>query len=303
MPLSSRKVAIGVTLVVLVAGLVLARGVRDGLRLVHPTRYRVSATEVARARTELPGLQEVTLHTADGLALQAWFAPGPERSVVIFVHGLWGNRMSLERDAAVFARHGHGVLLFDSRASGDSDGTVATWGDHEQLDARAAVDYVLTRAEVDPRRVVMLGHSVGASTVSLESARDPRVRAVILYATWTGLEREMRTNHHQVGPLTWETILMVMRAVGIDPRHVDPIDHIAEIAPRPLLMITGTADTDTPLPVMREMFAHAREPKDLWIVPGSDHGGYLATAPAEYEQRVIAFMNRALPGGERPRAN
>jgi pimeloyl-ACP methyl ester carboxylesterase len=211
--------------------------------------------------------------------------------------------MSLEPDAAVFARHGHGVLLFDSRASGDSEGTVASWGDRDQLDARAAVDYVLTRPEVDPARVVMLGFSVGASTASLESAQDKRVRAVILYATWTALEKEMRRNHATMGPLSWEPVLMVMRWAGIDPRHVDPIDHIAEIAPRPLLMIAGTADSDTPLPIMREMYAHARDPKSLWIVEGSEHGGYRATAPAEYEKRVIEFMDRAIPHDDSPRHN
>jgi hypothetical protein len=69
------------------------------------------------------------------------------------------------------------------------------------------------------------------------------------------------------------------------------------------LMIAGTADSDTPLPVMREMYAHARAPKSLWIVEGSEHGRYLATAPAEYEKRVIDFMDRAIPHDDRPRPN
>src|SRR5262245_60012802 len=109
-------------LVGLVVGAILARGARQGLRLVHPLRKRVTAEEVALARDEIPVLDDVTLHSADGLALRAWFSPGARRAAVIRVHGLLGNRMSLEPDARVLASHGYGVLLFDSRASGDSDG-------------------------------------------------------------------------------------------------------------------------------------------------------------------------------------
>jgi alpha-beta hydrolase superfamily lysophospholipase len=283
-------------LAALVLGAILARSTRRGLQLVHPTRSRVTAEEVTRARAEIPGLEDVTLHTADGLALRAWFSPGVRGAVVILVHGLFGNRMSLEPDARVFARHGYGVLLFDSRASGDSQGSVACWGDRDQLDARAAVDYALSRPEIDPSRVGMLGFSVGGSTVALESSQDSRVRAVILYATWTSLDREIRTNHRQFGPLSWGPILLVMRSVGIDPRHVTPLEHIAAISPRPLLMITGTADTDTPVSVMQQLFQRAGEPKDLWIVENAVHGGYRATAPAEYETRVISFLDRAFSG-------
>jgi hypothetical protein len=50
------------------------------------------------------------------------------------VHGLSTNRTQLLPEAALLRRHGHGVLLLDSRASGESGGTLVTWGDAEQLD-------------------------------------------------------------------------------------------------------------------------------------------------------------------------
>jgi fermentation-respiration switch protein FrsA (DUF1100 family) len=86
----------------------------------------------------------------------------------------------------------------------------------------------------------------------------------------------------------------MLRRNGVDLGNVRPIDHIGEIAPRPLLMITGTRDDDTPVAVMQRLFAAARAPKDLWIVEGAVHGNYLATAPAEYERRVITFLDRSL---------
>jgi fermentation-respiration switch protein FrsA (DUF1100 family) len=60
-------------------------------------------------------------------------------------------------------------------------------------------------------------------------------------------------------------------------------------------MIAGTRDENTPLPVMQRLFAAAGHPKELWVVEGAVHGGYVATAPSEYESRVIGFLDRALP--------
>jgi hypothetical protein len=48
-----------------------------------------------------------------------------------------------------------------------------------------------------------------------------------------------------------------------------------------------------PVPIAQRLFDVARAPKDLWIVEGAGHGEYVAIAPAEYERRVIAFLERA----------
>jgi fermentation-respiration switch protein FrsA (DUF1100 family) len=58
-------------------------------------------------------------------------------------------------------------------------------------------------------------------------------------------------------------------------------------------MITGSVDDNTPVPVMQRLFAAAGDPKDLWIEEGAGHGDYVAVAPAEYEKRVIPFLERA----------
>jgi fermentation-respiration switch protein FrsA (DUF1100 family) len=45
-------------------------------------------------------------------------------------------------------------------------------------------------------------------------------------------------------------------------------------------------------------YAAAGEPKTIWTVPGSEHTGGIDARPAEYEQRVIAFFDRALLGSK-----
>jgi dipeptidyl aminopeptidase/acylaminoacyl peptidase len=267
---------------------------------LQPARDHVGADATARAFAEIPGLEDATLHTSDGLTLRGWFAPGNRHAAVILVHGGWGNRLQLLAEARVFEKHGFGFLVYDSRACGESDGDLSTWGDSEQRDVVAALDYVAARPDIEPGRIGLLGHSIGASQVAMVGARDRRVHAVILYATWSSLEDEVRDKRKKFGELSLAPALWELRRVGVDFDNVRPIDHMAEIAPRPLLMITGGRDGDTPPPVMERLFRLAGQPKDFWLVPGSDHGAYLKTEPAEYERRVVAFLERSLGAASKP---
>jgi pimeloyl-ACP methyl ester carboxylesterase len=286
-------VALG-ALVVLAAGMAMA--VRYGLKagaLVHSSKVPVTSDATAKALAEIPKLENVTLRTSDGMNLRAWFAPGERRALVIFVHGGGGNRAQLLAEAIAISRHGYGILAYDSRACGESDGDLESWGDREQHDLAAALDYASSRREIDPQRIAVLGFSIGASTVAMTAARDSRASAVILYATWSSLADEIADKFGNFGPLTWWPTLFAMRLHGVNPDNVRPIDVIGAIHPRPLLMITGTLDADTPVPVMQRVFDAAGSPKELWVVPGAEHGKYIETAPAEYESRVIAFLDGA----------
>jgi fermentation-respiration switch protein FrsA (DUF1100 family) len=73
-----------------------------------------------------------------------------------------------------------------------------------------------------------------------------------------------------------------------------PIDAVARIAPRPLLIIHGEDDNLTPAEHARRLYAAAREPKECWIVPGAPHcGGYFADREA-YVGRVAEFFARGV---------
>ena len=290
-----REIALGgLGALVAAALLVVGRSDWSARKLVSGSKAVIPADAAAAARRAVPGLETIAFQTSDGMTLRGWYFAGDRRSVVILVHGGGGNRLQLFPDAQVLARHGYGFLLYDSRGHGESDGDLASWGDREQQDVVAALDFVRAHPEIDPARIAVLGFSIGGSSVALAAARDARARAVILYATWTSLEDEIKAKYAKYGPLSWAPALYALGRAGVDVQAVRPIDHIGKIAPRPLLMIAGTADLDTPVPIMERLFRAARDPKELWIEPGAGHGGYVAAAPAEYESRVIAFLERAL---------
>jgi pimeloyl-ACP methyl ester carboxylesterase len=130
--------------------------------------------------------------------------------------------------------------------------------------------------------------------VARAAANDPRVRAIILHATWTSLREENAYKTRKRGPVARVPALWGYRWSGVDVNAISPIDDVPHFAPRPLFMIAAMEDEDTPPRVMDRLFAAAREPKEIWHEPGVGHGGCVAGAPEEYERRVIAFLSRAL---------
>jgi pimeloyl-ACP methyl ester carboxylesterase len=240
-------------------------------------------------------LEEITLHTADGLTLSGFYLPSRNGAAVIMGHGLGENRMRFLPVAELLARHGYGALFFDWRAHGDSEGQTSTWSDREQYDFTAAVDFASRRPDIIGGRIAGLGFSIGASTVALVAARDPRVRAVILEAVFPSFEEEMQNKMGGRGALSLWPTLAAARFSGVNFTLFRPIQHIAVIAPRAFLFIGGDRDSDTPPPFFLRVFAAAGEPKELWIAEGAEHGEYRMVAPAEYERRLLGFLERAFP--------
>ncbi len=290
----SRRIAVGG--LGLAAALVAleARYYRGASALCHPARKHVTA-EVRRATlARLPTLEDVSFTTSDGLTLRGFYVPAKNGATVVMGHGLGDNRMHMLPGVEMLARHGYGALFFDWRAHGESDGDVSTWSDREQLDFSAAIDFAARRPDVTGGRIAGLGFSIGASTVALVAARDTRVRAVILEAVYPSFEQEVRDKMGTRGILSLWPARLAMRRAGIDADHIRPIDHIAEIHPRPILEIAGTLDTDTSVRVATAVFERAAEPKRLWVVEGAAHGEYETVAPVEFERVMTAFLDDAL---------
>jgi uncharacterized protein len=259
---------------------------RYGLAQLHPARRPIEAEERKRAGRFS---EEVTFQTSDGLSLRGNFAAPRNGAVVVMVHGLGQNRMHFLAVAEMLARHGYGALFYDSRAHGDSDGDLATWGVAEQRDVEAAVAFASARAD----KVVTLGFSVGTTAVFFEATHDPRVRAVILEAIWPDIDDEMTSKAGGRGAFSRYPAVLAMKR-SIDFSRVRPVDHAAELGARPKLFIAGSNDDDTPPAVMQRVVDASPDPKRFWIVPGAKHGEYAATAPVEYERVVIDFLDQSL---------
>ncbi|MBN1311149.1 MAG: alpha/beta fold hydrolase [Anaerolineae bacterium] len=265
---------------------------------IHPTRVPITR---APADMGIAGYQDVSFVTVDGLELRGWYIPSRSGAAVILGHGHAGNREQMMLDAQILTQHGYGVLLFDWRAHGESEGDMTTFGLYEVQDLEAAVDYVSAQPEVDREKIGVIGFSMGGATATLGASRDQRIKALIIegaYAVFGDTARERLKWLPLVGQVG---ILWGKLTTGVDPDAVRPVDAICAISPRPVLLIYGTLEDGAIAPgSARQMFDAACDPKELWMIEGARHGGYAATVPEEYEQRIVAFFDESLMGQTGP---
>jgi fermentation-respiration switch protein FrsA (DUF1100 family) len=262
---------------------------RDGaLKLVHPPRS-VRAKDDTPLRLGIP-YQEVTLTTRDGLKLAAWYTPPQNGAVVLVAHGYAAKR-STEMHA-LFARHGYGVLSWDMRAHGESEGDLCTVGYAEAGDVETALDYALSRPGVE--HVAARGESMGGVAMILAAARRPEIEALVVDSAFTSLEDELALRVPM--PLLRPLIrFFAEQEAGGSIQSVRPVDEIGRLSPRPVFIIQGLADRSIPLDSGQRLYEAAGEPRFLWEEEGIDHVEMYTARPGEYEARVIAFLEKALP--------
>jgi hypothetical protein len=257
------------------------------LMTTHAPRWAIQESSLGIAH------QEVTIETADGRELSAWYVPSRNRTAVLLSHGSGGSRERVAAHVRMLARHGYGVLALDNPGNGESAGHSNGLGYNAQPALDAALGWLARRPEVDPRRIAGFGSSLGAEVLLEAAARDPRLRAVVA----DGPTRPM--DARRVGdPALPERVLgaLSMHAVrGISGMRGAPslIGIMPRIAPRPVLLIAGGGAPDE-IPANRLYRDAGGSTVQLWELSDTGHTAGLRTHPARYEQRTTAFLDGAL---------
>lgn len=234
----------------------------------------------------------VSFPSRHGPMLRGWLAHGsthPEIAIVVIPGHAGNTRFALD-DAEIAARAGFSTLIYENRSCADPS-LAASTGYWESYDLLGAVDYLKARTDVS--HVGVWGFSEGGTASLLAAPQDPAIEAVVAMGGYSSLKADILDANQNLRPLDWLDRRFIVVAMGIQlgvPVEASaPIDHIAAISPRPLFLVYGEYEAENG----RALYAAAREPKELWIVPGSGHGGYLAAAPDEYRGRIPAFFNQA----------
>jgi alpha-beta hydrolase superfamily lysophospholipase len=243
---------------------------------------------------------DVTFDSTDGTPIRAWLARTKVGApAVVLVHGFKTSRAEMLPWARFLHDAGYNALLLDLRGTGRSGGGTIGLGATEPRDIEAAVQTAGEAFQTD--QVAVLGISLGAGAAILAAADDPRITAIVVDSAWTDQDFQLaRLGFIDVGPLRLPLpplgVPAVNAMVGADVTKARPLEAIARIAPRPLLLIHSADDDNATTPVegARQLFAAAGEPKQLWISPRGGHVGAIDAFPDEYRARVIAFFRQAL---------
>jgi dienelactone hydrolase len=273
-------------------------GVLVAASVVVPIGLGYATTHIGRAVVPPNHLgvpsEDVTFTTSDGLELHGWYVPSRNGAAVIAFPG----RNGPQSQTRMLARHGYGVLLFDRRGEGESDGEPNSWGWGGEADIKAAIAYLHHRPDVDAGRIGGIGLSVGGEMMIEAAAETDDLAAVV--SEGAGARSTTEDMDQDDPALEKWTLGLTMSAaktaaIAVFSNHSPPanLKDLAARIEQPLLLIAapvkGVGER-----LNRGYAKAAGESATLWEIPESTHVGGLAARPAEYERRVVGFFDRAL---------
>lgn len=270
---------------------------------LHPIRRPLTPDLVQQADASFAqiGVHRVPLdvRALDGILLHGWKvrAAQPNGSWVLLFHGVADNRMGVLEQALFLLRAGYSVTLMDARAHGESEGPMATYGWLERNDTSAILDALI--ASEHPTHIFALGESMGAGIALQSAGIDSRIEAVVAEAPfanlreasydYAGLQKYPLLGKTLFAPGAWVMLARGQALAGFPAANVSPVQAVAARA-FPVFLICDGADTSLPCRHVEKIYAAARGPKTLWVVPNAFHTAGLGYEPEEYKRRVLRFF-------------
>jgi pimeloyl-ACP methyl ester carboxylesterase len=197
--------------------------------------------------------------------LHAWWIPAaPSDRAVLMFHG---NGYVFEQMATSEAESLHeigaNVLLVDYRGYGGST-PIAPRESSIDEDARAAIMYLQSHRGFPLERIYVLGRSIGSGPATQLAVENPGLGGLILESPFSSIDDAARVLPiARIYPVHW-----MLRT------HFDNFSKIASVRV-PLLIVSGTVDTLTPVWMAKRIFEKANQPKQLKLISGAGHDDLL----------------------------
>ncbi len=274
--------------------------------------------------------KDFDVRAPDGAPLRGWKArpKNPNGSWVLLFHGVADNRIGVIGQSEFLLRAGYSVVMMDIRAHGASGGPIATYGWLERSDTRAIVDALLSSEHVGAGlappassftsfasstsltstsstsltssfHLFALGESMGAGIALQSAAADPRIEAVVAEASfadlregaydYAGLRKFPWLGKTLFAPGAWTLVHRAEKLAGLPAAEVSPVKAVAS-RPFPVLLICDEMDVALPCRHSEMIYAAARGPKQLWVVPRAFHTAAYSFEPEEFRRRVLSFF-------------
>ena len=268
--------------------------------------------------------ETLRIGTENGKSLHAWFIPAPGGAAVadadaataaavtrkeadvspaaapavVVMHGWGGNAALMLPLARPLHEAGYATLFVDARCHGASDDDSFASLPRFAEDTEHAFAWLAAQSGVDPARIALLGHSVGAGAVLFAASRTPQVAAVVSVAAFSHpaamMRRWLGAKRIPEKPIGRYILDYVQKTIGHRFDDIAPVATIARIR-RPVLLVHGADDEVVPIDEAMQIYAMRGDtPVELMTLTG-DHESF---ADLEHHVgRLVGFLGRVLAEG------
>jgi hypothetical protein len=233
--------------------------------------------------------ERVEFRASDGLRLAGWYRPSRNGATVIVLHGGSSDRKGSVAHATMLARHGYGVLLYDARGRGESEGMDNNYGWDWRKDVAGALAFLKARDDVDPSRIAALGLSTGADVlIEVAGTRDDLAAVVADGAAAGSFADWQRLRGTELGTVPGWMMFTTLRVVSGDAPG-PPLEDLVKRVAAPTLLISAGTDVEREFNVHYERAAGGRV--EHWNLPDAVHTHAIHSHTEVYEARVVAFFD------------
>jgi len=249
--------------------------------------------------------KNVSINSRLGYTLQGTYLPNPTPSnnTVVFVHGINGSRLMGLWYAPLYMKEGYNVLIYDSRASGESGGDSVSWGFYEKYDLDQWIDWV---EQLNPNgNIGVHGVSMGAATALMHAEMNEVTHRVKFYVADSGYSDLDALLTQQIGatvPLhdpLWVNLLLRYSSImakwqaGFHYEDVSPVRSVHNVT-TPILYLHGDADVLVPVYMSEQLYAATKGYKEQYISSGDAHAMAIFNHKTEYQRRITNFIDVVL---------
>jgi pimeloyl-ACP methyl ester carboxylesterase len=264
-------------------------------------------TETAPAPSEVtipPDLpfevEEVKFEGGDGFMMAGWKVPSENGATIVLLHGYGANRTAMLWHAKRLVHAGYGVLMYDERASGESEGTRRSYGWEDPRDVEGAIRFIEMEAGDGIERIGIAGCSIGAQIALQSAAAYPKLEAVWADGPSTVRAQDLPAPKNPIMALliVGNYSLDWLFATQLDMDAPAPmVERIGDIAPRPIMMVGGGvaqplfgSEAERMIPRYAQ---YAGSNAQTWVIPEAVHCDGPARRPDEYTERMVEFFDTA----------
>ncbi|ACC98863.1 Dipeptidyl aminopeptidase/acylaminoacyl-peptidase [Elusimicrobium minutum Pei191] len=286
-----------VILILLLACALTVRSIyKQSIQILEPS-YKRKPLIIFPDQFKVP-FENIRFKTADGVEIKGWFIPNEESSKTIFLLHGWGqNRGDILKNTVYLRDLGFNLVYFDFRAMGESGGKVSSIGYLETKDLEAAIDYMKSTRSSVCKSIGLYGISMGATVAIYVAAKNKEIKCVLSEAAYYSFNRvaarwawiNKKIPYFPVMPLV---LYFMRKRLGFDPQIYSPAYNIDGLAGRPVFIIHGRHDSLVPAVNATYLYKKAKEPKDLWIIPGAKHNQGAEVGGEEYKYKMAQFFTK-----------